>query len=181
MNLDKKSKQLAFLLRHDKDGYEDGKITQSGWREVFELCRDHNYSLPELEEIVRKDSKGRYEFNLAHNMIRARQGHSIPVEIDSIKEADPPEFLYHGTSDRFLESIKQKGLIPGTRLYVHLSADLETAKKVGLRHGGNLVILKIRAADMKKDGIVFRISGNGVWLVPEVNPGYLEIIEYETN
>ena len=44
------------------------------------------------------------------------------------------EVLYHGTGEKFTASIDEKGLIPKSRLYVHLSQDEATAKNVGSRH-----------------------------------------------
>ena len=105
-------------------------------------------------------------------MIRANQGHSIPVDVE-LKEQEPPEFLYHGTADRFLESIMSQGLMPMSRLYVHLSRDAETAYKVGQRHG-KPVILKVHTGQMARDGFQFYLSENGVWLTGKVDAKYLE-------
>lgn len=81
------------------------------------------------------------------------------------------------TATRFLDSIMKEGLKPMSRLYVHLSRDVETAKKVGRRHG-NPVVLKIRSGKMNKDGIRFYLSSNGVWLVKNVPRKHIEIEEY---
>ena len=59
-----------------------------------------------------------------------------------------------------------------SRLYVHLSKDFETAKKVGARHG-ECVVLIINAKKMYEDGIKFYISENGVWLTEYVDPRYI--------
>ena len=40
--------------------------------------------IDELQEIVDTDTKGRYELSENKLHIRALQGHSIPVEVDSI-------------------------------------------------------------------------------------------------
>jgi len=173
---DSRSKKLAYLLRHDFEGYKLGKIDTSGWREVKELYDDYNYTISELEEIVETDSKGRYEFSDDKKSIRARQGHSIPVEIDSIVESIPPDILYHGTQEENKESILEKGLLKGSRLYVHLSADYETAWNVGKRRTGPTIVFKIRAAEMFRAGIKFWKSKNGVWLCSWVDPKYLEIV-----
>ena len=167
------SKKLAFLLRHDKLGFEQGKIDKEGFRNVNELTSDQNFTIGLLEKIVNSDSKGRYEFNQEHTKIRARQGHSIPVDV-GLEEKEPPEYLYHGTSTRFMNSIFKEGLKPQSRLYVHLSQDLETARKVGLRHGGQLLILTIRTGEMAKDGIKFFQSKNGVWLVKKIDTKYIK-------
>ena len=123
-----------------------------------------------LDEIVATNNKQRYEYSLDGRKIRARQGHSIPVDVE-LKEAMPPAILYHGTATKFLESIFKDGILPGTRLYVHLSQDEETAINVGSRHGKPYVI-KIDCQKMLSDGCKFFLSNNGVWLTQKVMPEY---------
>ena len=92
-----------------------------------------------------------------------------------LKEEKLPEFLYHGTADRFIKTIMEEGLKPMSRLYVHLSKDIETANKVGKWHG-NPVILKVCSGQMYQDGIKFYLSENDVWLVSKVDVKYIEQI-----
>ena len=165
----RKGKQLAFLLRHDKEAFEDGRINEHGWRQVSELAK-LGYSRSILDEIVATNNKQRFEYSPDKRKIRARQGHSIPVDVE-LKEATPPEILYHGTATKFLESIYMNGILPGTRLYVHLSPDEETAINVGSRHGKPFVI-KIDCQKMLDDDCKFFLSNNGVWLTESVNPDY---------
>ena len=86
---------------------------------------------------------------------------------------EPPEILWHGTGLKYTESIDRTGLIPKSRLYVHLSADMETAGKVGSRHG-KPVVYKVYSGRMASDGYVFYRSVNGVWLTERVPVPYLE-------
>ena len=132
-----------------------------------------------LEEIVRTDNKGRYSFNDSKTLIRANQGHSIPVDVE-LKEIVPPNILFHGTATRFLDSIKQQGIKSMSRLYVHLSEDLETAIKVGDRHG-DCVVLIIDTKKMSNDGIKFYLSENGVWLTKYIDWKYVKEIDYINN
>ena len=125
-----------------------------------------------LEEIVRADEKQRYTFNEDHTRIRANQGHSIQVDVE-LEEEEPPEYLFHGTGRKYVEFIDQIGLIPKSRLYVHLSGDQETAMKVGKRHGG-AIVYQVAAGAMARDGHKFWRSANGVWLTKRVLPEYLE-------
>ncbi len=125
-----------------------------------------------LDEIVRTDSKQRYAFNEDKSLIRANQGHSIPVDVE-LEEKEPPEFLWHGTGKKYVDSIDKQGLIPKSRLYVHLSVDDETAKKVGKRHG-EPILYHVKAKQMYNDGYKFYLSVNGVWLTAEVPLKYLE-------
>lgn len=172
---DERSKQLAYLLRHDLEAYKVGKIDDNGWRNTIELQEDYGYTQDELQEIVDTDTKGRYELSENKLHIRALQGHSIPVEVDNIVESIPPEILYHGTLESNLKSIQEKGLLKGSRLYVHLSADYDTAFKVGERRKGSTIVLKIKTAEMFKAGIKFWKSKNGVWLCEYVDPKYIEL------
>ena len=165
-----KGKHLAFLLRHDANALNQGVIDYHGWRKVSELIHSQGYTKELIETIVETNNKQRYEFNSDHTKIRARQGHSINVDVN-LKEAIPPSVLYHGTSTKALESIYKQGIIKGGRLYVHLSKDEETALKVGSRHGAPYVI-KIDAEAMIKDGVKFYLSNNGVWLTDYVDTKY---------
>ena len=164
-----KGKHLAYLLRHDKEAFGDSRIDCHGWRMVSELSK-MGYSRQILDEIVATNDKQRYEYSPDGRRIRARQGHSIPVDV-GLQEVTPPDVLYHGTATKFLQSIYLDGLVPGTRLYVHLSPDEQTAVKVGQRHGTPYVI-RINCRKMVADGCKFWLSNNGVWLTKEVKPEY---------
>ncbi|MBR3330610.1 MAG: RNA 2'-phosphotransferase, partial [Mogibacterium sp.] len=126
------------------------------------------------ERIVAEDEKQRYSFNEDKTLIRANQGHSIPVDVE-LPEVTPPAVLYHGTGLKYKESIDKQGLIPKSRLYVHLSGDVDTARKVGQRHG-KPVIYTVDAAAMHADGYTFYRSVNGVWLTKKVPARYLSAI-----
>ena len=173
------SKFLSLILRHKPETIGIA-LDSHGWAEVDELILKVNqtgrYALDRtlLEEIVRTDNKQRYSFSEDHSRIRANQGHSIQVDVE-LEEKTPPPVLYHGTGEKSVASIMQQGLLPRSRLYVHLSADPETAIQVGSRHG-KPVIFKIDAGKMSAEGILFFLSKNGVWLVKEVPTQYLSMI-----
>ena len=164
-------KQLSFLLRHDSEAFFNGLIDKHGWRKVSELVKDHNYTKDLLDDIVKTNNKQRYEYNEDETLIRARQGHSINVDVN-LSESTPPDILYHGTATRFLDSILEKGIVKGNRLHVHLSKDEETATTIGARHGKPYV-LKIDAKKMYEDGIKFYLSNNNVWLTDFVDVKYI--------
>lgn len=164
-------KHLAFLLRHDKEAFNEGLIDSKGWRKVNELIHNHGYTREILDEIVETNDKKRYEFNHDKTKIRARQGHSISVDVE-LTEATPPPILYHGTSTNALEGIYSLGILKGGRLYVHLSKDVPTALKVGSRHGKPYV-LEIDTKKMHEDGIKFYLSNNDVWLTEFVDKKYI--------
>lgn len=163
----RKGKRLAFLLRHDKDYQFD----EHGWREVSDLIANHGYTIELLDEIVETNNKKRYEYSEDKSKIRARQGHSVNVDVE-LKEVIPPDILYHGTAETTLSAIMNEGIIKGGRLHVHLSQTEETALNVGKRHG-KPVVLRINAGQMNQDGIKFYLSNNGVWLTEYVSPKYI--------
>lgn len=168
------SRFLSLILRH-KPQAAGIALDEHGWASVEDLLRGvsktHPLTMVQLEEIVRTDDKQRYSFNNDKTKIRANQGHSIPVDVDLV-ECEPPELLYHGTGQKYFDSIIKNGLVAKSRLYVHLSEDLETAKAVGLRHG-TPVVFAVSSGQMYRDGIRFYRSENGVWLTNYVSPGYL--------
>ena len=173
------SRFIALILRHKPEAIGI-TLDEHGWADTEELINGINKAHPGnppvldrdiLEEIVRTDSKQRYAFSDDHTRIRARQGHSIPVDVE-LKQAVPPGILYHGTGEKYVPSILREGLIPKTRLYVHLSRDTQTAEDVGMRHG-TPVVFQVDAAGMVRDGCTFFLSENGVWLTKRVPLQYL--------
>ena len=125
----------------------------------------------ELDLVVAQNDKQRFAFSPDRRRIRANQGHSVEVDLD-YAPAMPPEVLFHGTADRFLDSITAKGLIKAQRHHVHLSADRAVATEVGRRHG-RPVIIQVAAGAMHRAGYAFFLSANGVWLVDRVPAEFL--------
>ncbi|MEB3882439.1 RNA 2'-phosphotransferase [Lyngbya sp. CCY1209] len=173
------SKYLSKHLRHQPDRL-GLKLSPGGWVAVEDLvaaCEAHRFPLSraELEAVVANSDKRRFSFDETGTLIRANQGHSVPVDLQ-LEPRKPPEILYHGTGEPSLESILRWGLLKMSRHHVHLSADAETARRVGMRHG-RPVILAIDTAAMAAAGYVFYCSANGVWLVDAVPPEYLRRLD----
>ncbi len=172
----KSSKFLSMVLRHDPDAIGLA-LDPEGWANIHDLLEaarrhDHPIARDDLEEIVRTNDKGRFAIDPARNRIRARQGHSIDVDL-GLSPTKPPDTLYHGTVERFLDAIRADGLRAGARQHVHLSPTTDVARKVGARRG-RPVILSIRAAEMAQAGSNFYLSENGVWLTDAVPPEYID-------
>lgn len=170
-------KFISLILRH-KPEIIGLKLDKNGWCSVDKLIEKMNNNnkkidMKMLKDIVENNDKARYEFNENQTKIRARQGHSINVDVE-LKEKIPPKYLYHGTALKFLDSIKEKGIVKGNRQYVHLSQDIETAVNVGKRHGKPYVI-KINTEEMYKNGHKFFLSNNNVWLVEYVDTRYFVV------
>jgi putative RNA 2'-phosphotransferase len=171
------SKFLSYILRHNPQSI-GLKLDKEGWADVNELMEksktDYNTLTKELLDIVvSTNEKKRFAFNEDGSKIRASQGHSIDIEL-KLETQQPPEFLYHGTVEGFLENIKTEGLKKMNRQYVHLSADKDTAFNVGSRRG-KPVILAINSGRMHQDGYSFYFSANGVWLTDHVPVQFISL------
>lgn len=172
-NVKSASKFISLVLRHRPEIIGVRLEYHGAWAPVQAVLKGAKITMEELELIVATDEKGRYSFNEDKTKIRANQGHSVEVDL-GLEPVQPPDRLYHGTVGRFLGSIQKEGLKAGTRQYVHLSADLETALGVGRRRGKPVVIL-VDAARMYQDQYQFFLSDNGVWMTKEVPPEYLKL------
>ena len=145
---------LSLVLRHQPEA-AGITLDEHGWADVEALIQGISgtgrpMDMELLEDIVRTDAKGRYSFNEDRTLIRANQGHSIPVDVE-LTETAPPQVLYHGTASRFEQAILEQGLKPMSRLYVHLSGDAKTALTVGRRHG-KPVVFEVDSGRMSRDG-----------------------------
>jgi len=171
------SKFLALLLRHEPERIGI-KLDEGGWTDVDALldalhANGIELTRAELDQLVASSDKQRFAFSPDGTRIRANQGHSVQVELDLATET-PPEVLYHGTVERSLAGIRSLGLVKGQRHHVHLSGDIETAKKVGGRRG-KPIVLAIKAKEMIEAGHKFFRSANGVWLVDAVPKEFIEL------
>lgn len=173
------SRFMSLILRH-KPQTIGISLDEHGWANVDELIegirKTRPFDMETLEEIVRTDNKQRYAFNEDKTLIRANQGHSIPVDVE-LEKKNPPDILYHGTGEKSVASIEAKGLLPMNRLYVHLSKDEATAVKVGSRHG-KPIVFTVDSGLMAADGFDFYLSANGVWLTKEVPVKYLHKLDH---
>ena len=163
------SRRLSYLLRHRPDA-AGLRLDPQGWADVDAVLAALGVERAALEAVVRDNDKQR--FALDGDRIRAQQGHSVRIDL-GLAPQRPPGELWHGTSARAVDAVLREGLVPGRRTHVHLSADPDTARRVGARHGVP-VVLRVDAAGAWADGVRFLLSGNGVWLVESLPARYLE-------
>jgi putative RNA 2'-phosphotransferase len=173
----KVSKYLSKHLRHQPERI-GLTLDEAGWVEIDTLIaaaatHGFRFTRDELDHVVATNDKRR--FAVEGTRIRASQGHSVEVDL-GLSPAAPPAFLYHGTIAGHLDAIRAEGLRPMNRHAVHLSPDRETATRVGARRG-RPVVLAVDAAAMHRDGHVFQVSANGVWLTQVVPARYLRFAE----
>jgi putative RNA 2'-phosphotransferase len=178
-NLVELSRTVSHALRHDPAAYGihlDGE----GWVGVDELLaaigrRKKSLSgatEEQLRDILATSEKTRFE--IRDGKVRARYGHSIAEKIEHTPIDDPPPLLFHGTARRNEASIREKGLLPSGRQYVHLSGDRALAEKVGRRHGDPIVFV-IDTAAAHSHGIRFFIVDDDVYLADSIPPTALNV------
>lgn len=170
------SKFLSLVLRHQPEMIGI-RLDENGWTDTKTLIKNSNnygikVDIETLKHIVETNSKKRFAFNETLDKIRANQGHSIDIEL-GLAAQKPPEILYHGTGEKSVSSILEIGLEKRSRQQVHLSQDIETAIKVGQRHGKPFVFI-VFAEQMYNANFKFFISDNGVWLTDNVPSKYLK-------
>lgn len=170
------SKFMSLVLRHQPEKI-DVILDENGWTDVAVLlsrmnAKGFSLTMKKLEEIVSSNEKQRFAFNTTKDKIRANQGHSVEVDL-GLLPTQPPEILYHGTSENVISAIKEQGITKQGRQYVHLSTQIETATNVGSRHG-KVVVLTVRALEMHQNGEEFYISDNGVWLTDMIATKYID-------
>ena len=171
------SKFLSYALRHHP-GSIGIELDEHGWADVSELlkCAERSgftIKPDELNIVVKENDKQRFSFSEDGLRIRAKYGHSIAVDL-GYSPVIPPDVLYHGTAKSNLESIRANGLTKGSRYYVHLSPDIETATSVGQRHG-KPIILEVLSGQMHSDGYKFYLCSEcKVWLTECVSAEYIK-------
>lgn len=165
------SKCLAYLLRHSD------LLNHKGWAKVDTVLNELHITLHTLRLIVEEDTKGRFEFSEDKSSVRALYGHSIDVNL-GLEPTIPPMILYHGTAEKYMDSIMKNGLKPQKRNYVHLSETMDMAKQVGTRHGSP-VVLSIDIEAMIRSGYQFYKAPNGIWLTGDILPKFLKIVCHE--
>lgn len=165
------SKRLAYLLRHSK------LPNHKGWIKVAVVQNELGVLLLDIQKIVYEDTKGRFEFSEDKSSVRALYGHSIDVNL-GLEPTIPPPVLYHGTAEKYIDSIMKEGLRPRKRNFVHLSETIDVAKQVGTRHGSP-VVLSIDIEAMISAGYKFYKAQNGIWLTGDILPNFLKIVCYE--
>lgn len=171
---------LCRLLRHAP---EDAGLhmDKHGWVGVQELIDGVNrYSKfhldrTALETLVSEDEKGRYRFDETHTRIRCCQGHSVPWVEPILTPAQPPAFLYHGTTTEAAGEIDRSGaILKMARHAVHMHADPGMAWQSAVRRKNKTpVLLVIDAGRMAGDGFAFAVSDNGVWCTERVPAEYI--------
>ncbi len=133
---------------------------QRGWES---LCAE------DLGELAKADPR-RYE--ICDGRIRARYGHTVTVEQPG-EAVLPPEWLYVGASAAEAEHLRETGLRPGGRRFVHLSTTPQAAAEVARRHSSDPVVVVVQSRRAHAAGVGFWRAGPALFLTKGVEPRYL--------
>ncbi|MCM1450319.1 MAG: RNA 2'-phosphotransferase [Clostridiales bacterium] len=168
-DMEKSSRKLAYILRHDKQSLPEMEI--GGWLPIEYLIKNKGFTADAIEVLVNTDSKHRFEYSKSGHKVRAIYGHSLNINLSLIPTA-PPMFLWHGTATKAFASLVEEGIIPRSRQYVHLTNDIEVAMDTGARHGDPVAVL-VAAGKMYEDGYVFFRVSDHIWLTQKVPKHYV--------
>jgi putative RNA 2'-phosphotransferase len=175
------SKIISHALRHKPQDY-NLELSKNGWVSVSELVSaikgkfiDYsNLTSHDIINLVRGSNKKRHQ--IVNGQIRALHGHSIKVESDH-EPITPPNKLFHATSSGYWEKIKEEGLKPMSREYVHLSAHRQGAIEVAIKKYKEIILLKIDSVKAAEDGILFYSNDKAsIWLSAYIPPQYILIV-----
>ena len=180
MDYERLSKLISHALRHDPESY-GLKLLNEGWVDTADLLKAikrrepvfENITFNDLNQLVHSSPKKRHE--IKGERIRALYGHSVNVEL-GYQANKPPKTLFHGATNDSVCIIKQEGLKPMDRQYVHLSVGKEEAKRVAERKSSNIVVLEIQARKAHLAGVNFYLAEN-VWLCKAILPEFIS--DYE--
>lgn len=175
------SRTVSHALRHEPWLYELEPDAE-GWVPVAMLLEALRPLRPEwaqltpdhLRTMIKRAGKQRHE--LQEERIRARYGHTLPGRL-SYAPVTPPAVLYHGTAPAALTRIRQQGLQPMLRQYVHSSPDPRRAHQVGARKAPQPVVLTIDAGAASAAGVGFYRGNDQVWLSDPIPVAYIRVPE----
>jgi putative RNA 2'-phosphotransferase len=165
------SKRISYILRHNATGYT---MSDDGYVDCHELARGLDIPVETLYTIVAVDDKNRYVIT-EDDLIRARYGHSLPVNVP-LTNQQPPAILYHGTQRKHEASIRQSGIQPMSRQYVHWSSTTEIAVSVATRRSGELMIIEFNT--LLLPDIPYFVTDARIWLTKSIPFGEYFSIRY---
>ena len=169
------SRWMSYVLRHnparyglqtDRHGYVD--------LEAFFTIARRRYSgmdPAKLRLLIEQGGTGRFE--IAGSLLRARYGHSIPVD-PAGEPVAPPARLYYGTEAAHVEACLADGLKPSDRRLVHLSQSIEDALTIARRKTDRPAVLRVLAEEAAREGITF-FREQQVYLATDIPARFLTV------
>jgi putative RNA 2'-phosphotransferase len=160
------SKLMSLILRHKPEQFAV-LLDPEGYVSIEDLVRAVRRSFPnanaeDVRRVVETVERDKARFSISGSDIRANYGHSLSEKIAQPRVV-PPEVLLHGTSEEAVPGIRQEGIRPMRRQYVHLTASPDLAARVGGRHG-KARVLEVEALRASHSGVVFYRANEAFWL-----------------
>lgn len=170
------SKLMSLILRHRPGDFglaldEEGFVPFDDLlAAVREEPRWAGTTPDHIRQVIAESDKKRFE--LVGDAVRACYGHTVVAKV-AYPVAEPPEKLWHGTPRSAVPAIRREGLRPMKRQYVHLSATLDIARRVGRRRDTAPFLFTVRTAAAHAAGVVFHKANDLIWLVRQLPPEFL--------
>lgn len=174
------SKFLSLVLRHRPDEY-GLRMDPQGWvdlEDLIDVLAAEDILGENAEETVEELVEGseRRRFQIRDGRIRALYGHSSRVKL-GYPEDEPPDTLFHGTTLEAARRIREEGLLPAGRAFVHLSSTEEEAMNVGRRHEDHPVLIRIDTFAAIEKGLKFHRATELIWLCAALPPDVCRVPE----
>lgn len=183
--VDSVSRMLAGMLRHFPERYGI-RLDDHGWARIYSIIpairaerRGYGWLTPHhLEALVKTDSKQRYSVN-DQGEIRANYGHTIPVDLSDLPAEEIPDTLFYQTTDEELEFIKETGISPSDKTWIHLSKTYRQAYVSGLFHVEDPKVVSINSAGLISEGHPVYMGNYEIFLVKEIPSEFIQEAEPE--
>ena len=147
------------MLRHrpDEFGLQIDEFGFVPFQQVVQAVQERYAEVQEQDIVELLEAADQYRFEQTEKGIRARYGHTFFVDMDG-EPISPPEYLYMGTTRTTASRIREEGIVPRDRFYVHLSRTLEIAQTRS-HEEDQPVVVQILAGQAKAAGIEFYERG----------------------
>ncbi len=177
--VDALSRILAGMLRHFPERYGI-RLNDHGWVRIGIIIpvikvqgRYFNWlTQKHIEALVKTDPKERYEIN-ENGEIRARYGHTIPVNLDDMPTDGIPEKLYYQTTAEEFDFIKETGISPSDKTWIHLSKTYRQAYISGLFHVDDPLVVEINTAEVIESGMPIYRATDDIFVVARIPPEFV--------
>lgn len=170
---------LAGMLRHFPENY-GVKLDDHGWVRIYSIIpvmraqKKHFWWLTpyHIESLVKTDPKQRYQIN-SDNEIRASYGHTIPVNMDDLPTEGVPDKLYYQTTEEELEFIRETGISPSDKSWIHLSLTPRQAYVSGMFHIDAPTVVEVDVVGLRESGREVYMATSEVFVVSEIPPEFV--------
>lgn len=173
-------KEASRLLRHCSHELSSG-LDAEGWADLDDLVATvaQNLNLPaedkhDVRAVLESEANQRHE--TSGDRIRAKYGHSGSLGVNYVASRPPTE-LFHASPEVNLSAILNEGLMPQSRQYVHMSTNIDMAKRRAQHHRSGLAVLVVDAeAAVRESGIEFYSPDGEIWLAKHVPAKHIRIV-----